>query len=188
MAKRRPPLNDRELLKLLEAGQSQTEAARLLAYPIGTVTARIAKLRERGILLQGNVVAWEVLDLWERDHQPKAYRETEDTEGNTHVTSDVTPKGIPQDVQFKTEEVNALREVIDWWDTTGRNTHVTPKVIPEDHTVIPEGITSKSRRTFWIQDGLQQALKDRAKKQGVSMAELVNEAIRAYLLRLEGKK
>ena len=71
---RRPPIDDREVLKLLEAGHGQSQAARMLEYPVGTVTARVRKLRERGILKPGNVVDWEALETWEREHQPKTYR------------------------------------------------------------------------------------------------------------------
>lgn len=178
---RKPPLIDRELLKLLEAGHGQSEAARLLGYPIGTVTGKVKKLRDRGILGPGNLVDWDELAKWEHDHQPQAYREKVLPKGNT-VVPNVVPKVIPtHPPQFNDMEAMTLREVIAWWEKGEGTTQVLPEVIPKGTTVIPEGITPKTRRTFWIEDGLYEALKRVAGEHGQSMADLVNEAIRAYL-------
>lgn len=152
---RRPPLDDRELLKLLEAGQSQSEAARTLAYPVGTVTARVKKLRDRGILKPGDEVDWEALEAWESGHRPKVFQ---------------AKSAIPRIAELNTDEMKELRDMLAWWGDRKRNTYV-----------IPERNTHRTRRTYWIEDALHEAVKDRAEREGVSMAELVNRALRAYV-------
>jgi len=124
----------------------------------------------------------------------------EDTLRNIQVIRDVVPEGstvvpevirevirkiLPDEIPFNNEEIRILGEVIEWWKKEGRNTQVVrkvvPDVIPQGNTVLPEGSTSKTRRSFWIEDDLYEILKKEATRQGLSMADLVNEAIRAYL-------
>lgn len=152
---RRSPLDDRELLKLLEEGQGQSEAARTLGYPVGTVTARVKKLRDRGILKPGDEVDWEALEAWESGHRPKVFQ---------------AESAIPRIAELNTDEMKELREMLTWWQDRKCNT-----------LAIPERNTHRSRRTYWIEDALHEAVKEGADRERVSMAELVNRALRSYL-------
>ena len=152
---RRPPLDDKALLKLLEDGQGQSEAARTLGYPVGTVTARVKKLRDRGILKLGNEVDFEALEAWEAGHRAKGFQ---------------AESAIPRIAELNTDEMKELRELLTWWRDRKRNT-----------LAIPERNTHRTRRTYWIEDALHEAVKERADREGISQAVMVNRALRAYL-------
>jgi len=157
---RRPQMDDKALLRLLEAGHGQSEAARALDYPTGTVTARVKKLRDRGILKPGNMVDWEALEAWESGHRPKVFQ---------------AESAIPRIAELNTDEMRELREMLAWWGDRKRNT-----------AAIPERNTHRTRRTYWIEDALHEAVKDQAEREGVSQAEMINRALRAYLDATEG--
>ena len=171
---RRPPLDDRELLKLLEAGHGQSEAARALGYPVGTVTARVKKLRDRGILKPGNMVDWEALETWEREHQPKTYRTGLDAQTPSLVESpqESPRKPTPIAHTLTEDETPVLKELIAWWQT--QKAHAEH---PREPTV--EG--PRTRRHILVNDKLWETAKREAKRQGLSVGDLVNKAIRRYL-------
>jgi len=165
---RRPPLDDRELLKLLEAGQSQSEAARTLGYPVGTVTARVKKLRDRGILTPGGVVDWEALDTWEREHKPAAYRAKAKA---SKLPSKPNPEAeeAPVDVESKLRGLlPELEEIVSWW-------RERKKALSK-----PIGV-SKKRQTYILSEELIEAVKDYAQRKGIPITEAINEIIRRGL-------
>jgi len=168
---RRPPLDDRELLKLLEAGEGQSEAARTLGYPVGTVTARVKKLRERGILKPGEtgeVVDWEALDTWEREHKPAAYRAKVKA---SKLPSKPKPEAeeAPVDVESKLRGLlPELEEIVSWW-------RERKKALSK-----PIGV-SKKRQTYILSEELIEAVKDYAQRKGIPITEAINEIIRRGL-------
>ena len=85
-------------------------------------------------------------------------------------TKRAIPSAIPRIAHLETEEIQELKEVMTWWRDRKRNT-----------AAIPERNTHRSRRTYWIEDALHEAVKDRAEREDVSMADLVNRALRRYL-------
>ena len=181
---RRPPLDDRELLKLLEAGQGQSEAARALDYPTGTVTARVKKLRERGILKPGNVVDWEALETWEREHQPKTYRLESPQDSPQKPVGKPTPKSprrpTPTPHTLTEDETQALKELVAWW--TEQRAHVESPHLPtleRPGQPTPEG--PRTRRHILVNDELWERAKREAKRERLSVGDLLNEAIRRYL-------
>ena len=173
---RRPPLDDRELLKLLEAGHGQSESARTLGYPVGTVTARVKKLRDRGILTPGGVVDWEALDTWEREHKPAAYRAKVKA---SKLPSKPKPEAeeAPRDVESKPEVYQEsklegllpeLEEIVSWW-------RERKKALSK-----PIGV-SKKRQTYILSEELIEAVKDYAQRKGIPITEAINEIIRRGL-------
>lgn len=81
---RRPPIDDRQLLTLLESGMGPSEAARQIGYPVGTVTGRAKKLRDRGFLLADGAANWPAFDTWEKSdagQRAKAQAKRGNTEG-----------------------------------------------------------------------------------------------------------
>ena len=169
---RRPPIDDKALLKLLEAGHGQSEAARTLGYPVGTVTAKVKKLRERGILKPGNVGDWEALETWERDHQPKTYRTKSPQKPIAKPTPKSPRKPTPTTHTLTEDETQALKELIAWWQT--QKAHAEH---PREPTV--EG--PRTRRHILVNDELWERAKREAKRKELSVGDLVNEAIRRYL-------
>lgn len=106
-----------------------------------------------------------------------------DTAKSQGWTAEGPPEGIPQEEtgsaipsatpvlhSFGEQETQELREILTWWRERKRNT-----------AAIPERNTHRSRRTYWIEDALHEAVKDRAEREDVSMADLVNRALRRYL-------
>ena len=173
---RRPPLDDRELLKLLEDGQGQSEAARTLGYPVGTVTARVKKLRDRGILTPGGVVHWEALDRWEREHKPAAYRGKVKA---SKLPSKPKPEAeeAPGDVESKPAVYQEsklrgllpeLEEMVSWW-------RERKKALSKPIDV------SKKRQTYILSEELIEAVKDYAQRKGIPITEAINEIIRRGL-------
>jgi len=167
---RRPPLDDRELLRLLEEGQGQSESARTLGYPVGTVTARVKKLRERGILKPGNVVDWEALEAWQHEHKP----------GGSKPPSKPKPeaKEAPGDVESKPAVYQEsklkgllpeLEEMVSWW-------RERKQVLSK-----PRG-TPKKRQTYILSQELIDGVRKYAEQKGVTVTEAVNEVIRRGLL------
>ena len=161
---RRSPLDDRELLKLLEEGQGQSEAARTLGYPVGTVTARVKKLRDRGILKPGNAVNWEALEAWKCEHQPKTYR--------VESPQESPRKPTPKAHTLTEDEVKVFKELMAWWKN--QRTHAESPQLP---TV--EG--PRTRRHILVLDELWEKARRHAKKEGRSVGEIVNQALRAYV-------
>ena len=165
---RRPPLDDRELLKLLEAGQSQSEAARTLGYPVGTVTARVKKLRDRGILTPGGVVDWEALETWEREHKPGPYQ-AKTKEGKLPSKPKPEAEEAPVDVESKLRGLlPELEEIVSWW-------RERKKALSK-----PIGV-SKKRQTYILSEELIEAVKDYAQRKGIPITEAINEIIRRGL-------
>ena len=165
---RRPPLDDRELLKLLEDGQGQSEAARTLGYPVGTVTARVKKLRDRGILKPGDEVDWEALEAWEREHQPKTYRAKAKA---SKLPSKPKPEAeeAPVDVESKLRGLlPELEEIVCWW-------RERKKALSK-----PIGV-SKKRQTYILSEELIEAVKDYAQRKGIPITEAINQIIRRGL-------
>ncbi len=171
---RRPPLDDRELLKLLEAGQGQSESARTLGYPVGTVTARVKKLRDRGILTPGGVVDWEALETWEREHQPKTYRtRSHDVTPSLVESPQETPrKPTPKAHTLTDDETQVLKELAVWWKE--QRTHAQSPQLPT-----PEG--PRTRRHILVNDAIWEKTKNQGKREGRSVGEIVSQALQAYL-------
>ena len=174
---RRPPIDDPELLKLLEAGQGQSEAARTLDYPVGTVTARVKKLRERGILKPGNEVDWDALEAWEAGHKPGTYRE--ETE-KSKPPSKPKPKAqqAPEDAESKPVVYQGsklegllpeLEEIVSWW-------RERKKALSK-----PTGVPRK-RQTYILSEKLIDRVRKYAEQKGITVTEAVNEVIRRGLV------
>jgi len=162
---RRPPLDDKALLRLfLEEGQGQSEAARTLGYPVGTVTARVKKLRDRGILKPGNAMNWEALEAWKCEHQPKTHR--------VESPQESPRKPTPKAHTLTEDEVKVFKELMAWWKN--QRTHAESPQLP---TV--EG--PRTRRHILILDELWEKARRQAKKGGRSVGEIVNQALRAYV-------
>jgi len=91
--------------------------------------------------------------------------------------------GVPLD----REEIEGLREILTWWRGAlpeGRSTsEVRREVLHEVRGEVRAriGQTSRALYSFRIEKGLHDALKEQAERDGVSMADLVNEALRCYL-------
>jgi|GEM_PF-1943521 len=173
---RRPPIDDRALLKLLEAGHGQSEAARALDYPTGTVTARVKKLRERGIFKPGGEVDWEALEAWEAGHKPGAYRE--ETE-KSKPPSKPKPKAqqAPEDAQSKPAVYQGsklegllpeLEEIVSWWRDR-------KKALSK-----PRGVPRK-RQTYILSEELIHGVREYAQRKGIPITEAINEIIRRGL-------
>ena len=181
---RRPPIDDRKLLKLLEAGQGQSEAARTLDSPVGTVTARVKKLRDRGILKPGNVVDWEALETWEREHQPKTYRAESPQESPQKPVGKPTPKSprkpTPTTHTLTQDETQALKELVAWW--TERTAHAkSPRLPTPEGPQLPTVEGPRTRRHILVNDELWEMAREKAKREGLSVGDLVNAALRADL-------
>ena len=186
MAVRRPPLDDSKLLKLFEEGHGQSEAARILDYPVGTVTARVKKLRERGILRPDNTVAWEALEDWKNSHPQGAFRPSATSEGTPKVYPKGTPevyqetqkaekaasdKGTPQvyqDPKYR-ELPPELQELVTWWKQR-KKALSTPRVYQPTR-----------KKTYIVSETLIQGIEEYAAKKGISVTEAVNELIRKGL-------
>lgn len=104
MENRRAPIDDTALLKLLKAGSGQSEAARTLDYPVGTVASRVKKLRERGIYLDDGTVDWHALHTWESGHKRK--RPTQ-SQSATHAKGKHDPQLTESDPQMATVQPTA---------------------------------------------------------------------------------
>ena len=99
---------------------------------------------------------------WTAEGTPEGITE-EKTEG-------AIPDAIPILHSLGKEEAQELRKLLTWWKSRKRNT-----------PAIPRRNTRRSRRTYWIEDAVHEVVKDRAEQEGVSMADLVNRALRRYL-------
>ena len=106
-----------------------------------------------------------------------------DTAKSQGWTAEGPPEGIPQEEtgsaipsatpvlhSLGKQETQELREILTWWRERKRNT-----------AAIPERNTHRTRRTYWIEDALHEAVKDQADREGVSQAEVINRALRVYI-------
>lgn len=91
-------------------------------------------------------------------------------EGTQEERGSAIPSATPVLHSFGEQETQELREILAWWRTRKRNT-----------AAIPERNTHRTRRTYWIEDVLHEAMKVAAEREGVSQAELVNRALRGYI-------
>ena len=98
------------------------------------------------------------------------------TEDSTERTTPVLHSEVLSESALKVEEVEEVREMLRWWRDSERS---TPEVRDVVRDAIPE--TPRAVYSFRIEKGLHEALKERSEQEGVSMADLVNAAIWAYL-------
>ena len=189
MEERRPAMDDKELLKLLEAGHGQSESARILEYPTGTVTGRVTKLRARGILKPGDtgeVVDWEALETWEREHQPKTYRAESPQDSPQKSVGKPTPKTprkpTPTTHTLTQDETQALKELVAWWKEWKAYAESPRQPIPESPQ-LPTVEGPRTRRHILINDELWEHAKREAKRKELSVGDLVNQALRRYMQR-----
>ena len=93
---RRPPLDDRELLKLIEQGHSSKKIAEILNYPRGTVRSQSSRWRERGVVGSENEVDWMAFEEWKRAHIFPARSPRENPRRNPHVRPRLSPRKRPR--------------------------------------------------------------------------------------------
>ncbi|MCK4626300.1 MAG: hypothetical protein KAV00_13360 [Phycisphaerae bacterium] len=169
---RRPPLDDNALLKLLESGSGQSEAARTMDYPVGTVTARVKKLRARGILKPGNVVDWAALAAWESGHRSTAYR-ADSPQKSPH-------KPTPKAHVFTEAETQTIGELVAWWDE--RKAHAkSPQEPTAEGPRQPTPGGPRTRRHILVLDAIWGRVKTESRKEGISIGEYIEKALRGYL-------
>jgi len=184
---RRPPLDDQKLLELLEAGHGQSDAANILGSPVGTVTGRVKKLRDRAILREDNTVDWDALEDWKKTHPQGALRPSATKPGTPPVYQKSTPqvypesetlikpapdKGTPrvyQDPKFR-ELLPDLEELISWWKQR-KKALSTPAVYQPTR-----------KKTYILSEDLIKAIEEYAGTKGISVTEAINEIVRRGLV------
>jgi len=207
---RRPPLDDRELLRLLESGMGPSEAARQMGYPTGTVTGRAKKLRDRGFLLESGAVNWPAFDAWEKsDAGQRAKAQAKRGTPASAPDSATLPKGALEGVP----EGAPRREGPPEDHPQGKAG--APNSAPEAHRPFPEEdrLIWEDLKAWWgaiqrlggvpigaltgapgsevikkgysVSRDLDEALRAYAQREGVTLREALDAALR-YFLALKG--
>ena len=171
---------DREILRLWEGGVLLDKIE--LGHP--KARSRVQAYKNRGIVGEGRAVDWakfEAVDPPQMRAGIAGDKAADNTEGiagdNTKaipgIVSDNTPtiprgntRTIPG-IALSPEDAEALRELVSWWRTR-----------KEDG-----GVQGGKRKavTFKLAEGLLEALKSAAEQEGLSQAEILSRALRAYL-------
>jgi len=181
-------------IRMLDAGHPKQEVAEAIGVSFGNFARGLKNAVAKG---------------WTAEGPPKGVKVSK-AKRHTPAIPSAIPNAIPSAIPGATplairgienlndQEIKEVREVLKWWREKGRNTYAIPIAIPKAKdsairrtipgaipsaipTAIPDN-TPRTRRTYWIEEALHEALKKRAEKaEGKSMADLVNEAIRVYL-------
>lgn len=135
--------------------------------------SRIQGYKDRGIVGADRVVDWKKFEVVDpplmRGGIAKG-KSQDNTRGiacrNTKAIPGDNTKAIPG-IALSSEEVETLRDLLSWWrsrkDVTGKQSGKRKAV------------------TFKIDEGLIDALKGESKREGKSQAEVLSQALRAYL-------
>jgi len=193
---RRPPVDDRELLRLLAEGMGPSEAARQMGYPVGTVTGRAKKLRDRGFLLADGAVNWPAFDAWaESDAGRRARAQANRGAPASAPDSATLPKGALEGAPEGaprlegTPEERPQRKAVAPDSAPG-----TPKSAPGAHWPFPEEDMRiwEDVKAWWVSiqrpggvpiGALKGAPGGDVIKKGYSVSRDLDEGLRAYAQR-----
>ena len=170
---RRPPATKeeyREVLKLLEAGRSQRQIEDITGIPMGTVGKWPPKFQSLRIWdPEHNSVDWDAFEEWV---QKKVGRAKSPQESPQLPTEKSPRKPTPKGHTLTEDQVKVFKELMAWWKN--QRTHAESPQLP---TV--EG--PRTRRHILVLDELWEKARRHAKKEGRSVGEIVNQALRAYV-------
>jgi len=187
---RRPPATEqeyREALELLEAGHKQTgpgSVAELLDRPDGTVGRWATAWKQQGILRPDHTVDWDAFEKWVQKKVTPSHRVESPRKPMPKSpqlpTVEHPQEPIPIAHTFGSDEGQVLKELISWWKEQtahGERPQLPTIESPREPTI--EG--PRTRRHMLINDEVWKQAKRGAKRQGLSVGDLVNEAILRYL-------
>ena len=150
---RRPPIDQRELLTLLDSGMGQSDAARQMDRSVKTIGGLVRKFRDRGFIPESGEtrpVVWEAFEEWERTpagqkaaaqaKRPQPEAETSDAQDAPVIQPPKAPRTAPAD-RLTEQDVDGIKTLLDWWrerklriapvsDSTGRKPMLSIR-IPE---------------------------------------------------------
>ena len=172
MGRRAPATQEeyREVLKLLQAGRSQREIEDITGIPMGTVGKWPPKFQSLRIWDPTHKsVDWHVFEEWA---EKKARRAKSPQESPHRPTPKSPRQPTPTTHTLTDDETQALKELVAWWKD--RRTHAQSPQLPT-----PEG--PRTRRHILVNDELWEHAKRKAKREEVSVGDLVTRALRAYL-------
>ena len=187
---RRPPIDDRELLTLMDQGMGQSEAARQMGRSVKTIGGQVLKLRADGILPEGDTrpVNWAAFEEWEKSasglmaasqakrQEPEAETSyvqapPSDTQAplsdsqdkpviQTPKTPPETRKTSPSD-RLTVQDVADLEKLLAWWRE--RKLRITP---------VSDSAGRKAMLSIRIPEALMAELKIEAKAAQMTLTEV----------------
>lgn len=182
---RRPPGTEqeyREVLKLLESGHSQPAIGDITGIPQGTVGKWATELLHAGVWNSAEkTVDWSAFETWALQKFRSDRRRPKTTKAHEKPTP--SPRKAHE---LTVKQVEALRELADWWigrkaqGATTDSLELQPTDYPRKaHDVPTQG--PRSRRHLMINDRVWEAIQEEAETAGMSVGELVNRVLKAYV-------
>ena len=171
-------------MKLLESGHSQPAIGDITGIPKGTVGKWATELLHAGVWNSAEkTVDWSAFETWALQKFRSHSRRPNTTKAHEKPTT--SPRKAHE---FTLQQVEALRELADWW--IGSKAQGAPidsfQLQPTDyprkaHDLPTQG--PRSRRHLMINDQVWEAIQKEAETAGMSVGELVNRVLKAYVER-----